>query len=253
MCQVWRLLAEEHGGIPQGVIILWHPKLEEKGFNWAPRTFLFDASNDGLAMVLRKGKWTTPELGRLTPDGLCVRFPGYRLIRRPFHGLAKNPPRFLVPFEFSKTLLRFKVDDGKFYYLGRYSTDPSQVARTQSFQMASAPRARTLSCWHGDWVMIRTTSVVRSQNASSQGVEGMHHVLYAEPKAHLFFGRLEHASSDTNLMFEAAERMVAKLVGDPIASKMLGVGEDEASNEYRVAHEALISKVRAGCRRGTGK
>ena len=90
MATVWDLIAEKNeGGLPSRMIFLEGPKLEKKGYHWAPSTLL--ASSDRLYRFhTRVLQWNKTPRGTLTPEGLLAPYTGLRL--HPLKYLASRAP-----------------------------------------------------------------------------------------------------------------------------------------------------------------
>ena len=79
MATVWDLIAEKNeGGLPSRMVFLEGPKLEHKGYHWAPSTLLPSSENFHNFQV-RVTRWFETPRGALTPQGLLAPYPGYRL------------------------------------------------------------------------------------------------------------------------------------------------------------------------------
>ena len=90
MATVWDLIAEKNGGgLPSRMVFLEGPKLEKKGYHWAPSTLL-PSSERLYNFQTRVLGWNGAPRGTLTPEGLLAPYPGLRL--RPLKHLASRAP-----------------------------------------------------------------------------------------------------------------------------------------------------------------
>ena len=90
MATVWDLIAEKNGGgLPSRMVFLEGPKLEKKGYHWAPSTLL-SSSERLYNFQTRVLGWNGAPQGTLTPEGLLAPYPGLRL--RPLKHLASRAP-----------------------------------------------------------------------------------------------------------------------------------------------------------------
>lgn len=79
MATVWDLIAEKNeGGLPSRMVFLEGPKLEKKGYHWAPSTLL-PSSKRLYSFQTRVLGWNATPRGTLTPEGLLAPYPGLRL------------------------------------------------------------------------------------------------------------------------------------------------------------------------------
>ena len=90
MATVWDLIAEKNGGgLPSSMVFLEGPKLEKKGYHWAPSTLL-SSSERLYNFQTRVLGWNGAPRGTLTPEGLLAPYPGLRL--RPLKHLTSRAP-----------------------------------------------------------------------------------------------------------------------------------------------------------------
>ena len=90
MATVWDLIAEKNeGGLPSRMVFLEGPKLEKKGYHWAPSTLL-PSSERLYNFQTRALGWNGAPRGTLTPEGLLAPYPGLRL--RPLKHLTPKTP-----------------------------------------------------------------------------------------------------------------------------------------------------------------
>ncbi|KAK4458228.1 hypothetical protein QBC42DRAFT_315563 [Cladorrhinum samala] len=84
MGEVWKVIERKNKGIPADVIFSSVPRVDADGFRWAPRTFIqharygdvyWSSSDDGDGEDGESAK----QPGRITQQGLEVKFPGARL------------------------------------------------------------------------------------------------------------------------------------------------------------------------------
>ena len=79
MAMVWNLIAEKNeGGLPSRMVFLEGPKLERKGYHWAPSTLL-PSSETFHNFQVRVTRWFETPRGAITPEGLLAPYPGFRL------------------------------------------------------------------------------------------------------------------------------------------------------------------------------
>lgn len=90
MATVWDLIAgKNEEGLPSRMIFLEGPKLEKKGYHWAPSTLL-PSSERLYNFRTRVLGWNGAPRGTLTPEGLLAPYPGLRF--RPSKYLASSAP-----------------------------------------------------------------------------------------------------------------------------------------------------------------
>ena len=90
MATVWDLIAEKNeGGLPSRMVFLEGPKLEKKGYHWAPSTLL-PSSERLYNFQTRALGWKAAPRGTLTPEGLLAPYSGLRL--RPLKHLTPKTP-----------------------------------------------------------------------------------------------------------------------------------------------------------------
>lgn len=95
MATVWDLIAEKNeGGLPSRMIFLEGPKLEKKGYHWAPSTLL-PSSERFYSFQTRVLGWYKTPRGTLTAEGLLAPYPGLRL--HPLKYLASRAPATTTP------------------------------------------------------------------------------------------------------------------------------------------------------------
>jgi hypothetical protein len=79
MQRVWELIALQKGGIPAQVIFFQEPRIDVRGWKWAPRSFL--TIQKGKDLTSRELRWIDKDLGTISEHGLGlkVQYPGYRI------------------------------------------------------------------------------------------------------------------------------------------------------------------------------
>ena len=96
MKTIWDLIAEKNeGGLPSRMVFLEGPKLEYKGYHWAPSTLLPSCEKFHNFQV-RVARWYDSPQGILTPEGLLAPYPGYRL--QPARIVATRAPATSTPY-----------------------------------------------------------------------------------------------------------------------------------------------------------
>ncbi|KAI4233150.1 MAG: hypothetical protein L6R40_007151 [Gallowayella cf. fulva] len=89
MQRLWTLMPSAPKGIPMKTIFRDEPKLSQKGFRWAPHTFLGFRDERGVSLST---KFSDELPARLTPDGLEVCFTGLNITMPVVPaGLPRNP------------------------------------------------------------------------------------------------------------------------------------------------------------------
>ncbi|KAF4631256.1 hypothetical protein G7Y89_g6870 [Cudoniella acicularis] len=111
MQKVWELVAAKHSGIPAQILFFEEERLSTPGFGWAPKSLL-NAEHTIFALSTRIIRWGDPKRGQVTPHGLRVSYPGYRIRlitsygdnkpRNPWPGMPTLPERGL-PFRDAET------------------------------------------------------------------------------------------------------------------------------------------------------
>jgi hypothetical protein len=133
MQKVWRLISTKHGGIPSQTIFFEDPKLSGKGWRWASKSLL--ASQGPYVMNTRMLRWLDTQLGKLTPCGLRVQYPGYQISLKENYGDGKPrypwPGRPRVPeswlqFRDIKTGKWYRIVDNKYAVLSKSWTTEEQ-------------------------------------------------------------------------------------------------------------------------------
>ncbi len=96
MTAIWDLIAEKNeGGLPCRMVFLEGPKLERKGYHWAPSTLL-PSCEKFYSFQARVTRWYETPRGTLTPEGLLAPYPGYRLL--PTKISATRAPATSMPY-----------------------------------------------------------------------------------------------------------------------------------------------------------
>ena len=95
MATVWDLIAEKNkGGLPSRMVFLEGPRLERKGYRWAPSTLL-PSSDKSHSFQSRVMSWFSPR-GTSTPKGLLAPYAGFRV--HPAKYLATRAPATTTPY-----------------------------------------------------------------------------------------------------------------------------------------------------------
>ena len=95
MKSVWRKIGEEEGGVPSQIIFLEGTKMRQPGWRWAFLSFMSD--EEPPFRYFRYHQWLKSARGVLSPDGLQVRYRGFKLRRKTIsctpmqEGLTKLP------------------------------------------------------------------------------------------------------------------------------------------------------------------
>ncbi|TVY64226.1 hypothetical protein LSUE1_G007607, partial [Lachnellula suecica] len=121
MQRVWELIALKKGGIPADIIFLEDERLEAPGWRWAPKSLL-PVGKALQTPATRLLRWNGSQMGGISPRGLCVRYPGYRLVKRdgytdgkplnPWPGMPRLPEDWLQ-FRDVETGRWFRIADNK--------------------------------------------------------------------------------------------------------------------------------------------
>ncbi|MCJ1293247.1 hypothetical protein MMC34_004801 [Xylographa carneopallida] len=86
--RMWLLMPAARRGIPKNILFRLGPRLQEKGFRWAPSTMLNNDLSNGILQTRRQGD----NQGIPTPRGLEVSLSGFRvLFPSKRKGLPANP------------------------------------------------------------------------------------------------------------------------------------------------------------------
>ena len=97
MATIWDLIAEKNeGGLPSRMVFLEGPKLEHKGYHWAPSTLL-PSSENFHSFQVRVTRWFGTPQGILTPEGLLAPYPGYRLHPTKYLASKRRAPATTTP------------------------------------------------------------------------------------------------------------------------------------------------------------
>jgi hypothetical protein len=104
------------------------------GFKWAPKSLL-NSADTSFTLESRVVRWADTQLSQITPRGLCVQYPGYRISVNTAQdygdGRPQNPwpgmPRILedwLPFKDKDTGKWYRIVDKKYVALDRtWKTD----------------------------------------------------------------------------------------------------------------------------------
>jgi hypothetical protein len=136
MQKVWELIAAKEGGIPSQVIFFEEPRIDSHGWRWAPQSLLEmkKGIHDFTTRILR---WSEPQLGAITSQGLRVQYPGYRLsvIKQYDDGRPRNPwpgfkriPESYIEFRDVKTGNWFRISDKGNAFISQNQTDEEKKA-----------------------------------------------------------------------------------------------------------------------------
>ena len=110
--RMWSLMPTAVRGIPKSILFRLGPRLEEKGYRWAPSTMLHYESTNTILATMSKGD----DQGIPTDDGLLVRLSGYH-ISFPEH--LNWLPEDLWNISLDKDLLYMRNDEANWFIVRR--------------------------------------------------------------------------------------------------------------------------------------
>lgn len=136
MKKAWELMAAKVGGIPSQVIFFEETRIDSPGWRWAPQTLLEmkKGIHDFSSRMLR---WSDRQLGAITPWGLRVQYPGYRLytIKHDDDGRPQNPwpgfkriPEAYIEFRDVDTGNWFRIFDKGIAFISQHETEEERKA-----------------------------------------------------------------------------------------------------------------------------
>ena len=137
MQKIWELLSGKLGGIPSQIIFFEEARINSPGWKWAPKSLL--QMRKGIHdLSSRMIRWADPQLGTITPRGLLVRYPAYRIKalrdygdgkpRNPWPGFARIPESYIY-FRDAETGNWFRISDKGYAFLNtKWTTEEERLA-----------------------------------------------------------------------------------------------------------------------------
>ena len=253
MCEIWKMLSEQFGGIPASIIFYEDHYLPFQGWRWAPRSF-FPSPKSQFDLNERKRRWTVlatgSQLGLPTPLGLKVRFPGFKL---NFHMKGDDSP-FKQIYRPTETSVMFQDEEGTWYTITQ-SNSPMATAPDFYEQIKEA---RERDGWPlSDAIQGGNCAVVLGQemtqkngqerdafrgilvriNDSADSEPG---VIVAEEKLHVLVATLYEQEA---MVQETYKRLWIKVKEDELTAKLMGI-KDQDSEECKEALAKVKDKMK---------
>ena len=246
MSRVWKLIAAKYGGIPQRILCLTRPRLEVRGFRWAPKSLL--KSDAGAfpknTMLNRWYMWNDPNLGKLTDSGLLVKWPGLAVQPKKFDDLPiRNPWKSLTRLGEGGGVL-FKYGDGR----------RCRIATRENAQKIPVPE----NTWplhdlihRAGCHVILTNEDLKETRLKGLGLLG--HVIdpvREDGVRHFKIVDIVHVFELTKtecLIYDIAERLAYQLRQDPLTIELARLHADEDSQEYKNAVNSFTQRLNEVC------
>ncbi|MCJ1289463.1 hypothetical protein MMC34_000995 [Xylographa carneopallida] len=251
MSQVWRLIALKYHGVPQRVLLLSLPRLQKKGFRWAPRTLLKEAHGGLLKHstgVKRSYMWQDPNLGTITESGLLVKWPGFKLDAKDYHDLpVRNPWKGLPRLRESRIL--FRSDDGTRYQFGskEHTTgDPAYKHAEGAFPLLDIIQRGNCYLILADGSLFKTKDFTKGigilGNVIGSSIDGR--VLdFEEAEQVLLF----KTSEKECFILDTAERVTHQLRAEALTTKLAAMDTDTGTKEYEAVLEPFRQRLDEVC------
>lgn len=247
MQKVWDLIWPCYG-IPAQVIFFEEARIPILGWRWAPASLLGQEMGLYYRTESRCVRWQNLERGHITPHGLRVGYPGFRIKMKEYgDDFPRNPWAGSIKIS-SEINLTFQDEDGAWYRMAHLKLlvsqrDGLEVQKRRLDDLGPFPlRALAgtnegyiilqLPIGHGVDETTRTGIFTRFINADSGIlVKTEHHVL------------VSRLAPEEQIMFDGFQKLAMKLRYDDIVKKHQELNEaDKAENVF-----ALYQKMRDSC------
>lgn len=239
--RMWSIMPAAHRGLPKNILFRLGPKLQGKGYRWAPSTLLFfERSNRILVTAQDEDDRSLP-----TPRGLEAKLAGYTLYwPNQARGLPRNPWNIIQ----DKNSLYMRDDQGVWYLVSRRKSNTSPVDGDflSRDDLCDTVRSRhDLRIIHLETDFQSRSDGVQQTSLSLlvKHVEEEDGIKYVESYMHLHVRRIEASSQD---MFEAAYRCAQQLAASEPACQLELLGDeavDMADAQYKARFDALQPEI----------
>ncbi|MCJ1383394.1 hypothetical protein MMC17_006508 [Xylographa soralifera] len=251
MSKVWRLIALKYHGIPQRVLFLSFPRLQKRGFRWAPRRLLKEAHGGLLkhsTSVTRSYMWQDPNLGDLTESGLLVKWPGFKLDANEYHNLpVRNPWKALPRLRESRIL--FKSEDGTRYQFSskEHTTgDPAYKHAEGVFPLHDIIQ-------RGNCYLILADDSPSKKEGHTKALGILGNVIGSSNDGHI----LNFEAADQVLVFntsekeciilETAERVAHQLRAETLTAELAAMDAETGTEKYEAVLELFKKRLDEVC------
>ena len=253
MSQVWRLIDKHYGGVPQRVLCLRFPRLKTKGFRWAPKTLLKEEPD--IASTIqdfpRTSMWRDAVLGKVTNDGLLIKWPGFALRLKELRDLPVRNPWTALP-RGNEFLIFFKDENGtRFQFCLRRHT----VKRPEMQPEGTYPLHDLIERSGCHLILASQPLTLKPLNQADQhgplgllghvtGSSEDRHILNFEIAEQVFVTPVSKAN---NLILDTAEKIAYQLRKEPLTIRLAAIDADKQSEEYRDVLDQLRERLTEVC------
>lgn len=255
MKTVWKYLAQKYGGIPSQIIFLEDRRLTNPGWRWAPASLLY-AKPQLHKPITRMIRWHDTKLGKPTPRGLQVEYPGFYIApkmyednmpRQPWIG-TRRPSESRIVFRDVDTGQWWQVAEKEYAYkLGNRGQEDNEVVILDKYPLHDLVHSR--GCY------LITREVEDNADSNPGPSEGIivtalnDNSWFAYVRVLLFFfffwqlpeglpviSRTHVIAAPLNTieadLFNTVELLALQLREDPLTLKMVSI-LDSSSHEYK--------------------
>ena len=253
MSQVWRLIDKHYGGVPQRVLCLRFPRLETKGFRWAPRTLLREEPSvaNTIHDFTRTGMWRDTVLGKVTEAGFLIKWPGFALKLKELHDLPVRNPWTALPRS-EEFLIYFKDENGtRFQFCQRRYTVKRPVRQPEG----TFPLHEHIERGGCHLILASQPLTLKPPNQPDQhgplgllgyvtGSTDNGQTLNFEIAEQVF---VIPVSKTDNLILDTAEKIAYQLRKEPLTIRLAAMDADKQSEEYRDVLDQLRERLTEVC------
>ena len=251
MSEVWRLIARKYHGLPQRILFLSFPRLQQKGFRWAPRTLLKEA-HGGLfkhgTNVTRSYMWQDPNLGDITESGLLVKWPGFKLNAKEYHDLPVRNPWGALP-RLREHRILFKSEDGTRYQFGskeHTTRDPAYKHAEGAFPLHDIIQRGNCYLILADGSLFKKEGFTKELgilgNVIGSSTDGRILNFVIAEQVVVF-----NTSERECIILDTAERVAHQLRAEPLTAKLAAMDADTGTKEYEVVLELFKKRLDEVC------
>ncbi|MCJ1431097.1 hypothetical protein MMC27_000447 [Xylographa pallens] len=251
MSEVWRLIALKYHGIPQRILFLSFPRLQKKGFRWAPRTLLKEA-HGGLfkhgTNVTRSYLWQDPNLADITESGLLVKWPGFKLDAKEYHDLPIRNPWSALP-RLEEYRIIFKSEDGTRYQFGskEHTTGDSAYKHAEgAFPLHDIIQRGNCYLILADDSLFKKEGLTKELgilgNVTGSNIDGRILNFEAAEQVVVF-----NTSERDCIILDTAERVAHQLRAEPLTAKLAAMDADTGTKEYEAVLQLFKERLDEVC------
>jgi hypothetical protein len=247
MTVVWKLLAEQKGGLPSQIIFFADAKINKPGWRWAPASLLTITQQLHSADT-RIIRWTDKQLGQPTPYGLHVQFPGFRLAlnninderpHQPWRGVEQLPESSLI-FHDAQTGKWHMLIDQAFALMAKNYNDDGGEFQTTHEKFSLQDLLLKDDCYiieeaNGGGII----GTLSTANETAQATESLHG-LPLQTRRHII---VRPASQAQSIIYSTIKDLAHRLRNDKLTDKLLSI-ENAESEQYKTLLNGLKGKMK---------